>query len=130
MTERMTAKSEKFTLNLFECMTQRQSYKDAYNPSYPVAHIDEQASRLAATCKVSTRLAELREKASSPTVALVKERKERLTTIVRADIPPNTVTPKNIISASDQLNKMEGIYSPETQVLTDIKIILVRRDPK
>ena len=84
---RLTQKQENFTLNLFKGMYQRDAYIDAYHPTYSMVTIDGNASRLANNEKVRTRLAELRLKAEDDTIATPKERKQRLTEILRATLP-------------------------------------------
>ena len=128
--ERMTAKSEKFTLNLFEGMTQRQAYKDAYNPGYADEYVDIKACRLAATAKVGLRLTELREPVTDAVQARKVKKQEKLASIYLTEINPKSIAPRDVLSAIDIDNKLDNLYKPETQVLTDIKIILVRRDPK
>ena len=88
MAERkLTPNQEKFTLNLFKGMYQRDAYIDAYHPKYSLPTIDGNASRLANNEKVLSRRKELEAKVETKTVATVLERKERLTEIVRANVP-------------------------------------------
>lgn len=80
---KLTQKQEIFTLNLFKGMYQRDAYIDAYKPTYALATIDANASRLANNEKVRARLEELRQVAEDTTIASVVERKQVLTEIVR-----------------------------------------------
>ena len=82
---RLTQKQEKFTLNIFNGMTQREAWKEAgYSTRYPIAHIDRDASLLANSPKILQRLQGLRQKTEDASVMDVKERKQRLTEIARA----------------------------------------------
>jgi len=83
----LTQKQEIYAQNLHKGMYQRDAYRDAYKPTYALATIDANASRLANNAKVLTRLEELRQRAEDEAVATVIERKQRLTEILRADIP-------------------------------------------
>ena len=105
----LTQRQENFTLNIFNGMTQRDAYIEVYHPSYSIETIDANASRLASNEKVKARLDELNQRTEDSTVATVKERKQRLTTILRGDTAS--------IPAITELNKMEKVY--ETGILID-----------
>ncbi|GAH18083.1 unnamed protein product [marine sediment metagenome] len=69
-------------------MYQRDAYVDAgYSNNSTMAVIDAHASRLANNGKILSRLEELKQATEDTTIADVKERKQRLTEIVRATIP-------------------------------------------
>jgi len=116
---KLTVKQEKFIVNVFKGMTQRDAYIDAYNAHYAVETIDANASRLARTEKVSQRLAELREQVISDAVMSVTERKERLSQLAREDVK-KPLTGKEVVLSVAELNKMEHIYDELTPVGTTI----------
>jgi len=81
----LTVKQEKFTLNLFAGMSQREAYIQAgYSSNMLPGVIDNHASLLAKKGEVKVRLQELQEQAESDKIMSVKERKERLSEISRA----------------------------------------------
>ena len=81
---KLTQKQEKFVLNLFSGMSQREAYIQAYNAHYEMTTVDANASRLASNDKVLARLTELQLKSESDKIMSVTERKERLSEISRA----------------------------------------------
>lgn len=84
---KLTPKQERFCLNLFEGLSQREAYlKAGYSSNMLPATLDQNACRLAANSNVVARLAELRSKAESDKVMTVTERKERLSEIARANL--------------------------------------------
>ena len=83
---KLSQRQEKFALNLFSGMTQREAYKDAYGAKYALSTIDANASRLANNVKVLSKLEELRNQVSNDKVMSVQERKERLSEIARGRI--------------------------------------------
>jgi len=82
-----TPKQFNYALNLFSGMYQREAYLDAYKCTYALKTVDANASRLAHNEKVLAILADLKKAAEDASVANVLERKQRLTEILRADIP-------------------------------------------
>lgn len=81
----LTAKQEKFVLNVFRGMNQTQSYMDVYKcKSMEVAKAN--ASRLLTKANVSQRLEDLRSQVSDAAVADVEERKRFLTKIMRTKL--------------------------------------------
>ncbi len=87
MVGKLTQKQENFCLNLFQGMTQRESWiKAGYSSRYAPAIIDTNAYRLAAKTEIQLRLAELRGKVEKEAVAGVEERQKRLTTLLRANL--------------------------------------------
>jgi len=84
----LTQKQEKFCLNLFAGMSQREAWLNAgYSKNMAVATIDSKACILAVNGKVRERLAELRKKAEDASIMSVIERKQRLSEIARAVVP-------------------------------------------
>ena len=89
MIDKLTQKQETFVQNLFSGMSQYDAYREA---GYAVATqtrdtVNANASRLANNVNILVRLDELNQKAEDASIATVVERKQRLTEIVRADIP-------------------------------------------
>jgi len=81
---KLTPKQEQFTLNIFSGMSQREAYiKAGYSSNMLPNTIDRNASALANSNKILTRLNALKKKAESDKVMSVKERKERLSEIGR-----------------------------------------------
>ena len=88
MANLLTQKQEKFCLNLFAGMSQREAWLNAgYSKNMAVATIDSKACTLAVNGKVRVRLAELRKKAEDASIMSVIERKQRLSEIARAAAP-------------------------------------------
>lgn len=85
---RLTQKQETFTQNLFKGMSQRDAWIQAgYSSSYASAIIDTNACKLANSNKIQLRWGELQKKAEDALIATVKERKQILSGIARANIP-------------------------------------------
>lgn len=102
---------EKFALNLFEGMTQRDAALEAgYKPS----RVDVTASELVRNSKIFNRILELQKKAESDAIMTVRERKERLSEIARARLTDYiTCGPdRDLISV--------GPESPNTAALQEI----------
>ena len=105
----LTAKQEQFALNLFKGLSQRDAYIAAgYSKKQLDETIDVHACALANNDKVMTRLAELRDNAAGDTIATEKERREKLTEILR-----KSDAEVNVIRAIAEHNKMDGSYAPE-----------------
>ena len=122
----LTEKQERFCLNLFSGMSQREAYIQAgYSSDALPATIDTKASILSSTAKISERLAELRQAAQDETIANVLERKQRLTEIVRENVRNDKGIPIRTynIQAVAELNKMDGIYDTRTVVNNDNRSI-------
>lgn len=93
---RFTQKQERFALNLFKGMSQREAYIQAgYSSISSLVTIDRHASDLANNGKVLARLAELRKKAEDASVMNVLERKQRLSEIGRARVTDFTEADEN-----------------------------------
>lgn len=87
MDTKLTQKQERFALNLFQGMSQREAYlKAGYSSKQSLVTIDRNACGLLKNNKVLTRLEELREKAQNSKIASVIERKEILSEIARASM--------------------------------------------
>ena len=73
--------------------------------------------KLLKTTRISQRLAQLRadiaSRATLSTVADLKERKEKLTEILRAALKEGEVNPSHKIAAADILNKIDRLYAQD-----------------
>lgn len=110
MRKRLTQKQDAFALNIFNGMSQRGAWREAgYSTRYPIAHIDRDASLLANSPKILQRLQELNQRTEDASVASVLERKQVLSSIVRA-------TPRDVLDISqdrkDAQIKPEALESP------------------
>lgn len=136
----LTPKQEKFVQNLIKGMSQRDAYRDAYpNDTSTDKTIDENACRLFADSKVSTRYHELQDKISNKAIMSAEERMKLLTEIANGIMKEKdkVVTPKGTVvdvekesnlttrmKALDLLNKMSGEYIQriEADVNNDVHI--------
>ena len=75
---------EKFALAIFKGMSQKDA---AIEAGYKESRAYETSSRLVRNGKIFARILELQKKASSDAVMSVRERKERLSELSRANIP-------------------------------------------
>lgn len=96
------------------------NFSDAYRSAYDTENmlpssIWTEASLLKDNPKVAQRINELRLLVASPKIMTAQERKEWLTEVIKNS---NEAT-KNRLSASDQLNKMEGLYVQKVEA--DVK---------
>ena len=117
----LTPKQEKFVQGIIEGMSQADAYRAAYSSKKMSDNaIYREASLLVEHPKVSQRIAELRAELAKPSIMTAQERLEWLTKIINDE---NEST-KNRLSASDQMNKMQGEYvqKVEANVNTDVVI--------
>ena len=111
----LTAKEEKFSVDVFSGMTLTDAYKDAYNTSNMTDKTaNEKASLLAKKDKIRARIEELRKEANSKVILTAIQRKEMLTDIA---ITNDNVDSK--MKAIDILNKMDGEYVQKIQADVD-----------
>lgn len=123
----INAKQERFIQNIVKGMSQRESYKDAYNAKYKDEAIDNKASALFNKGEVQVRYKELIEQLEDKSIMSAKERMKWLTDVINGDIledvpvmtdikedKVNTIKcPTKIdtkLKALDTLNKMSGEY--------------------
>lgn len=110
----LTAKQEKFSVNVFSGMTLTDAYKDAYDAENMTdKQIWEEASKLAKNPKVAQRINNLRNEANSDKIISAIKRKEILSDII---LKENT---DQIMKAIDILNKMDGEYIQKVQAEVD-----------
>ena len=103
----LTPKQEEFAKAIVEGMNQADAYRSAYsckNMSDNAIYVN--ASKLASDAKVALRIKELRDELAKPSIKTAQERMEWLSQIM--DSQEETTADK--LKASDQLNKMEGLY--------------------
>ena len=115
---KLTPKQERFALNLFKGLSQRESYIQAgYSSNTQIAGLDVHASNLANSAKVLLRLRELQEEAKDETIGDVRERQQRLTVFMREDIvnKEGEFVRTSNIQATSELNKMTHIYDEKPQ---------------
>ncbi len=126
----LNAKQEKFIQNIVKGMSQREAYKDAYNPKYKDEVIDVRACELFNSSKVQVRYKELMDQLEDKAIMSAKERMKWLTDVIKGDIKeivaiqktncetgesemveaefPSQLKTKLV--ALDTLNKMSGEY--------------------
>lgn len=120
-------KQEKFIQNIINGMSQRQAYKDAYNPKYKDEIIDIRASELFNSSKVQVRYQELLQKLEEESIMSAKERMKWLTKVIKGDIKhisygsegqeyENEACISDKMKAVDILNKMSGEYTTKLEV--------------
>ena len=103
----LTSKQEKFVQGLIQGMSQADAYRSAYScKNMSDNAIYREASLLVENPKVAQRLKELREQLAKPSIKTAQERMEWLSRIMDS----NEETTADKLKASDQLNKMEGLY--------------------
>lgn len=103
----LTQNQEQFVQNIIQGMSQADAYRSAY-PKQKMSDktVWEAASRLMKNDKVIARINELRKELAKPSIKTAQERMEWLSQIM--DSKDETTADK--LKASDQLNKMEGLY--------------------
>ena len=114
----LTDKQEKFAQAV---ALEGMSLSDAYRAAYDAGRmkdktVNEKACVLAKDGKITARINELRETLASAKIMTAQERLEWLTTVVK----DTKETTKNRLSASDQMNKMQGEYV--TKVEANVRV--------
>lgn len=109
----LTPKQEKFAQGIaLEGLTQADAYRSAYDTEkMKDKTINEKASLLANKDNVRARIQELRDSLVSPKIMTAQERLEWLTTIIKSEAE----TTRDKLSASDQMNKMQGEYTQKIE---------------
>ncbi len=128
---------ERFTINLFRGLNQRES---GLGVGYALSRVDATASHLVRNVKIIARLKELNDYVAKKTVSdkimEVEERKEKLSEIGRETVVGRAgVVRVGNLGAIDLLNKMDKVYGPEVKdpqeggvtELTDEELILIIR---
>lgn len=110
----LTAKEEKFSVNVFSGMTLTDAYKDAYDAeNMKDETIYVKASELMKKDKIRVRVQQLRDEANNSKIVSAIKRKEILSNIILTD------TTDQIMKAIDILNKMDGEYIQKVQADVD-----------
>lgn len=116
------AKYEKFAQGIFEGLSQRKAYREAFPNSvkWKDATVDNRASELYNTSEILGRVKELQESAADDSILSVIERKKWLSGVIES-FDERT---ENKLKALDLLNKMDGEYTTkiEADVNTDLNI--------
>lgn len=104
----LTPKQEKFAQAV---VLDEMNYTDAYRSVYDVSRmtdktVNEKASRLASDDKVRARMQELRASLATPKIMSAQERLEWLSSVIQSE----GESTRDKLSASDQMNKMQGEY--------------------
>lgn len=104
----LTPKQERFAKNIvLEEMSQADAYRAAYNAENMAdGTIYTEASLLCSDPKVAKRIQELRDSLAEDDILSAKDRLRWLSGVVMDE----TESTKNRLSASDQMNKMQGEY--------------------
>jgi len=108
----LSPKQERFCLNLFQGMSQREAYVQAgYSARQSPASLDVRACELAAVSKVAVRLDKLKAEAKTTSSMTVEQRQDKLAEIANTEFktPPSA---KEVTQAIAELNKMDGAYAP------------------
>ncbi len=116
------AKYEKFAQGIFEGLSQRKAYREAFPNSvkWKDSTVDNRASELYNTSEILGRVKELKESAADDSILSVIERKKWLSGVIES-FDERT---ENKLKALDLLNKMDGEYTTkiEADVNTDLNI--------
>jgi hypothetical protein len=114
MAELNNARHEKFAQGIASGMSQRTAYRAAFQSSqkWKDEVVDVKASELRKNGKVSVRISELAERASSEAIMDATQRKEWLTKLIQSK-SENT---NNKLKAVDILNKMDGAYVEKVEI--------------
>lgn len=109
----LTDKQENFARAIaLEGMNQSDAYRSAYNTeNMSESTIWNEAYLLASHREVSKRINELRTMTLSPKIMTAQERLVWLTEIIKSE----EETTKDKLSASEQMNKMQGEYVQKVQ---------------
>lgn len=114
----LTQKQQNFCLAYIKCGNASQAYRESYNAEkMSDKQIWEEASKLNANPKVSQRVQELNEKATTKAILSVEERKEILSNMARNVVydKEGNATFSDARGAIEILNKMDGLYTQKIQ---------------
>lgn len=134
-TTKLTRKQESFCLNYFET---GHAFNSAVAAGYSKKTAHVMGFENIRKPYIMRRLAELQAaleaktgKAADNSIATVEERRQRLTQFVREDIETkHGISRQSNNQAIAELNKMDHIYDPAKMVFNDIKILVVREQPR
>ncbi len=122
---KLTQKQETFCIKYFELGNASEAALIAgYSPKYAATH----TTRWLNMANIKERIQELRQKAEDVSVANAVERRQRLTQFLREDnYSKFGINRQSNIQASDQLNKMDKLYT-DGAILNKVEINI--GDPK
>jgi len=126
---KLTQKQETFCIKYFELGNASEAARLAgYSPKYAATH----TTRWLNMANIKERLQGLRQKAEDDSVANVLERQQRLTAFLREDnYNKYGISRQSNIAASDQLNKMDKLYTDGNTVNVDNRKVEINLgDPK
>lgn len=140
----LSVKQEKFCIEYAKSGNARQAYKDA---GYSVRNdrtADANACRLLTNANVKERLAELAEEAKNESIADITEMQQKLTSIIRQEAEEEVIVVinkgdfvqeaqtltkkpslKEVISAIQQLGKMQGAYDDSVRLSGNVGVVIV-----
>ena len=132
MNNKLTPKQERFIQNIVSGMSQRQAYKEAFNPPNTSDEaIDVDACKLFNSPKISLRYQELIEELQDKAIMSAKERMKWLSDVVMyiqkekvliEDVEVSKTADLNTkMKAIDILNKMSGEYTTKIEADVGIK---------
>lgn len=115
----LTQKQEQFCQNIVKGMSQ----SDAYRAAYPGTKMSdksiwEKSSTLSKNVKVEARIKELRDAQAVPAIMTLNERLEWLSKLIRSKKEDTS----DKLKASDQMNKIEGVYKQKIIGTLDAKL--------
>lgn len=118
----LTDKQEKFAQAI---ALEGMNYSDAYRSAYDTENMTDgcvwtEASLLKDNQKVATRINELRNTLVSHKIMTAQERLEWLTTVIMSE----GETTRDKLSASDQMNKMQGEYVQKIEAAVDNNVTI------
>lgn len=118
----LTDKQENFARAIaLEGMNQSDAYRSAYNTeNMSESTIWNEAYLLASHQEVSKRINELRAMTLSPKIMSAQERLVWLTEIIKSE----EETTRDKLSASDQMNKMQGEYVQKIEAAVDNNVTI------
>ncbi len=104
----LTPQQENFAKNI---ALEEMNYADAYRSAYNTENMQDstiytEASLLKDNPKVAKRIQELRDNLAEPQILSAKERLKWLSSLIQSE----EETTRDKLSASDQMNKMQGEY--------------------
>ena len=127
----LTQKQEKFAQGIaLDGLTQSDAYRSAYDATKMTDKtINEKASLLANKDNIRARIKELRDSLVNSKIMTAQERLEWLTKVIKGEIGEKVLqvvdgkevevemptSIKNKLSASDQMNKMQGEYTQKIE---------------
>lgn len=112
---KLTPKQERFALNLFKGLSQRQAYIQAgYSSNGADNTLDQHAYELASRDGILARLQELTNQASGSAIMPINRRFKRLAEL--ADMPvEKEVSAREVVMAIAETNRMTHIYDEKPQ---------------